>query len=51
MIPSASNNDTAVLIDTPSPLNTHVNNVKTRIPILNEMNLLGQNEPLKPSTR
>ena len=50
MMPSASTNDTAVLRDTPSPLNNHVNNVKTRIPILNEMNLDGQNAPSNPLT-
>ena len=51
MIPNANNNDIAVLIVIPSPRKMYVNIVKTIIPITNEMNLPGQNEPLKPITK
>jgi hypothetical protein len=49
-MPTANNNDMAVLIVIPSPRNKYVNNVKTSIPIANDINLPGQKDPPKPVT-
>lgn len=51
MMPNANIKEIVVLNVMPSPLNIQVNNVNTMIPMLNDMNLLGQKAPWNPSTK